>query len=80
MTEAVGVWDEAEQLIVIKRDQLSSPPAFLGTLLHEIGHALSGAPDVSREFVPDSPTCLEAPQRQPSSTRRSTSDRLRPSR
>jgi hypothetical protein len=48
--EAVGVWDEAEQLIVIKRDQLSTPQAFLGTLLHEIGHALSGAPDVSREF------------------------------
>lgn len=48
--EAVGVWDDAEQLIVVKRDQLGTPHAFLGTLLHEIGHALSRAPDVSREF------------------------------
>jgi hypothetical protein len=48
--EAVGVWDEVGQQIVIKRDQLKAPQAVLGTLLHEIAHAFSGAPDVSETF------------------------------
>jgi hypothetical protein len=48
--EAVGVWEENELRIVIKRDQLARADLFLGTLLHEIGHALSGAPDVDEEF------------------------------
>ena len=48
--EAVGVWEGSESRIVIKRDQLARADLFLGTLLHEIGHALSGAPDVDEEF------------------------------
>ena len=48
--EAVGVWEGSESRIVIKRTQLARAELFLGTLLHEIGHALSGAPDVDEEF------------------------------
>ena len=48
--EAIGVWDELEGTIVIKRDVLSRPESFLGTLLHEVGHAFSGAPDRSEQF------------------------------
>jgi hypothetical protein len=48
--EAVGVWDEATQRIIIKRDQLERAEKFLGTLLHEVAHAFSGAPDVDEEF------------------------------
>jgi hypothetical protein len=46
----VGAWDHAIGAIVIKRSQLTSLEAFAGTLLHEIAHALTGCPDVSREF------------------------------
>jgi hypothetical protein len=35
---------------VVKRDQLRSVETYAGTLLHETGHALSGAEDVSSEF------------------------------
>jgi len=48
--EAVGVWEQGEGRIVVKRDQLQSLPAFAGTVLHELSHALSGATDVSLEF------------------------------
>ena len=48
--EAVGVWEEADGLIIVKRSQLRSPDAFAGTVLHELSHALSGAPDVSFAF------------------------------
>ena len=48
--EAVGVWEEADGLIIVKRTQLRSPDAFAGTVLHELSHALSGAPDVSFAF------------------------------
>lgn len=48
--EVVGVWDSVDSRIVIKRDQLARPEAFLGTVLHEIGHAWSGAPDMNEEF------------------------------
>jgi hypothetical protein len=48
--EAVGVWDEGLRQIVIKRDQLKRPDLFLGTLLHEVAHAYSGAPDVDEVF------------------------------
>jgi hypothetical protein len=48
--EAVGVWDSSEGRIIIKRDQLADPESFLSTLLHEAGHALSGAPDIDEEF------------------------------
>jgi hypothetical protein len=48
--EAVGVWDEEASRIIIKRDQLERPEWFLATLLHEVAHAFSGAPDVDEEF------------------------------
>lgn len=48
--EAAGLWEPSEERIVIKRDQLKKMEWYAGTLLHETGHALSGAGDVSREF------------------------------
>jgi hypothetical protein len=48
--EAVGVWEPGEGQIIVKRSQLQSLPKFAGTALHELSHALSGAPDVSLEF------------------------------
>lgn len=48
--EATGLWEESTRRIIIKRDQLSSLKDYAGTLLHEISHAQSGAPDVSSEF------------------------------
>lgn len=48
--EAVGVWDEEASRIIIKRDQLKRRESFLATLLHEVAHAFSGAPDVDEDF------------------------------
>jgi hypothetical protein len=48
--EAVGVWEASSGRIVVKRDQLHSAERFAGTLLHEIGHAFTGAPDVNVLF------------------------------
>ncbi|MBS3054770.1 MAG: sensor histidine kinase [Candidatus Aenigmarchaeota archaeon] len=48
--EAAGVWEEQNNRIVIKRDQLKNLELYAGTLLHEIAHAKSGASDVSKEF------------------------------
>jgi hypothetical protein len=48
--EAVGLWEEAEGQIIVKRTQLQSLATFAGTVLHELSHALSGAPDMSIEF------------------------------
>jgi hypothetical protein len=48
--EAVGVWEPDQQRIVIKRSQLRSLKDYAGTLLHEVAHATSGAPDVSLRF------------------------------
>jgi hypothetical protein len=48
--EAVGLWEEAEGQIIVKRTQLQSLATFAGTVLHELAHALSHAPDVSIEF------------------------------
>ena len=48
--EAVGVWDEASRQVIVKRVQLKNPETFLATLLHEIGHAYSGADDVDERF------------------------------
>jgi len=44
------LWEEFNQRIIIKRDQLKNLKSYAGTLLHEIAHARSGASDVSREF------------------------------
>lgn len=46
--EAAGLWDPPN--IIIKRTQLRSLEEYAGTLLHEIAHARSGAPDISSEF------------------------------
>ncbi len=48
--EAAGLWDPSSSSIIIKRTQLKNLEEFAGTLLHEIGHARSGASDVSSEF------------------------------
>lgn len=48
--EATGIWEEHNQRIIIKRDQLKELKLYAGTLLHEVAHAKSGASDVSREF------------------------------
>lgn len=45
-----GVWDSSIPAIVIKRSKLNSLTGYAATLLHEIGHATTGAPDVSRAF------------------------------
>jgi hypothetical protein len=46
----VGVWEAAEQRIVIRRDQLNALARYAGTLLHEIGHMASGTVDGTLEF------------------------------
>jgi hypothetical protein len=46
--EAAGIWNPP--YIIIKRTQLRSLEEYAGTLLHEIAHARSGAPDVSSDF------------------------------
>ncbi|HET7013878.1 MAG TPA: hypothetical protein VFI65_08210 [Streptosporangiaceae bacterium] len=48
--EAAGLWDEAAGHIIIKRTQLQSLATFAGTVLHEVSHALSRAPDMSLDF------------------------------
>ncbi|EHQ36229.1 hypothetical protein [Methanoplanus limicola] len=48
--EVEGLWEEKNNRIIIKRDQLRNINSFAGTLLHEIAHASSGAGDHSREF------------------------------
>ena len=48
--DTVGLWIPSERKILIKRSQLNSLTDYAGTLLHECLHALSGAPDVSRDF------------------------------
>ena len=48
--EAVGLWEEADGSIIVKRSQLQSLAKFAGTVLHELSHALSGAADVTLEF------------------------------
>ena len=48
--ECQGLWEAEKRRIIIKRSELASINSFAGTLLHEITHANSGCPDVSREF------------------------------
>jgi formylglycine-generating enzyme required for sulfatase activity len=49
-TATSGVWDRKRKAIVILRKQLLSTQAFAGTLLHELGHAVTGAKDCTRAF------------------------------
>lgn len=48
--EATGLWEAAEDRIIIKRAQLRSLREYAATLLHEIVHARTGTSDISREF------------------------------
>jgi len=45
-----GVWDSSIPAIVIKRSKLASLLGYAATLLHEAGHATTGAVDATREF------------------------------
>lgn len=48
---AEGLWRPSENQIVIKRSVLSEGKArFIGVLLHELAHAISGATDATRAF------------------------------
>lgn len=49
-TQAAAVWEPAEQRIIIWRPILKNEQDFLGTLLHEVAHAISGATDATRVF------------------------------
>lgn len=49
-SETVGLWIPAEGRVLTKRKQLEELSKYAGTLLHECGHAISGAGDVSRDF------------------------------
>jgi hypothetical protein len=46
----LGCWDPDRREIVIHRRQLRAAATYLGTLLHEAAHALTGAADSTREF------------------------------
>jgi hypothetical protein len=51
-SEAQGVWDAREGVIVVKRSELASLHAYAGTLFHELVHAKTdGADDLSNEFI-----------------------------
>lgn len=46
----VGLWDEVNNRIIIKKNQLKSLKDFAGTLFHECVHARTGYSDVNRDF------------------------------
>ena len=48
--EAEGLWEGGAGRVVIKRTALKSIDSYAGTLVHEVGHARTGAPDISDEF------------------------------
>lgn len=48
--KASGLWSPQEQAIIVKRSALDSRNDFLGTLLHEYCHYLSGCTDNTRGF------------------------------
>lgn len=48
--DTTGVWEPSSGRIIIKRSQLKSIESYSGTLIHEIAHAKSRAPDSSRHF------------------------------
>ncbi|MDQ6786230.1 MAG: ATP-binding protein [Acidobacteriota bacterium] len=50
LSETVGVYEPSYQRIIIKRSQLRNKENYVGTLLHETAHAISGACDVNRDF------------------------------
>jgi len=48
--EAEGLWEHSSQSIIIKRSVLNARDKYAGTLMHEVAHATTNAPDVDREF------------------------------
>src|SRR5690606_27502580 len=48
--QANGLWEPENQRIIIWRPVLKNEQEFLGVLLHEMAHALSGATDATRAF------------------------------
>lgn len=48
--EAAGLWQSDTGTIIIKRQQLRNLEQYASTLLHEVAHAQSGAPDISSGF------------------------------
>ncbi len=46
----LGLWDPRAGHIILRRDQLRSPRAFFGTLLHEIAHSLHNEDDATLAF------------------------------
>jgi hypothetical protein len=46
----LGVWESLERRIVIRRDTLGNLASYAGTLLHEIGHMLTGTIDGTLDF------------------------------
>jgi hypothetical protein len=48
--DVLGVYEPTEKRIIVRRDQLASPAAYFGTLLHELAHAASGATDGTLDF------------------------------
>ncbi|MED1568623.1 ATP-binding protein [Bacillus paramycoides] len=49
-SDALGLWDESNRRIIIKRSQLQSVETYAGTLIHEFVHAYTGADDETIEF------------------------------
>ena len=47
---ALGLWEPALGRIVINRRCLASAELFIGTLLHEMAHAITGATDLTAAF------------------------------
>jgi hypothetical protein len=47
---ANGLWESAQQRIVIHRRCLATPQLFIATLLHEVAHAVTGATDLTAAF------------------------------
>jgi len=50
LNDTTGVWDPQTGQIVILRTQLASISEYAGTLLHELAHFTTGAPDASVAF------------------------------
>jgi hypothetical protein len=49
-SQAAAIWESANQRIIIWRPVLKDEQEFIGVLLHEISHAVSGATDGTRVF------------------------------
>jgi hypothetical protein len=49
-SSVLGVWEGLNNRVVVRRDQLAKAATYCGTLLHEVSHALSKAPDNSLDF------------------------------